>query len=329
MKNILILVSILFSYSYSVEITLFNSNHDDQDGGKLDIQMKDYQETEKDWIAIYKRNSSNDWKNVIVWTWTNELFGVYRGDQDSKAWYNPLRGLPKGDYEARLFRKNSYIVEATLPFTVTQAEPYVYIRSSYGRYEHSIKNHFYFAPLYKENKLDWVGLYKTTDSNDWKNVKKWAWVKDLLKNPEAPSYRKWNFSSSDIKKNEGEYEVRYFLNNSYLTYARSNKSMLIEPILRSIELGEIKQFEDNSANLEVKYRDIKRSSNKDWIALVKGDEDYYRHQNIVASQYLNHTETNGTVSFVVHPRYWEGKRLKAIIYKDDGYEVVAQSSRSY
>jgi len=46
---------------------------------------------EKDWIAIYPKESSNDWENVLRWDWTD---GFINGSLTFER-------LPVGEYEAR------------------------------------------------------------------------------------------------------------------------------------------------------------------------------------------------------------------------------------
>jgi hypothetical protein len=63
----------------------------------------------KDWIAIYPSGASNEWGNVIRWSWT---VGVKTGSFSFDA-------LPQGEYEARAFFENSYNLEASSSFTVS------------------------------------------------------------------------------------------------------------------------------------------------------------------------------------------------------------------
>ena len=62
----------------------------------------------KDWIAIYPKNSSNSWANVVAWHWTDD---VPNGQMSFDA-------LVAGEYEVRAFYNNSYKVEAKKEFVV-------------------------------------------------------------------------------------------------------------------------------------------------------------------------------------------------------------------
>ena len=67
----------------------------------------------KDWIGIYKAESSNDWGNVIAWKWTS-------GKVNAQFSFTPL---DSADYEIRLFSANSFNLEAKYAFSIDpQAE---------------------------------------------------------------------------------------------------------------------------------------------------------------------------------------------------------------
>lgn len=331
-KNLIFAFVLLGTYASAIEMELHQSIYEQNrdDSRKHDVRISDYIATEQDWIAVYKSDASNEWENVIVWRWIKGLidYAPPAGEPAGKVWHDVIQGLPIGEYEVRLFRKNSYDVASSLAFTVTKEIPNIEIRSYYNRATHTIKNQLRLAVSYKEKSQDWLGLYKVGDSNDWENVKKWVWAKDLP--TDQFRAKNWLINTNDIEQDEGEYEVRYFLNNSFTTYAKSEEVIEVSnPIQTTVELGDIIQTALNDADLTVSYQNIKRTSNKDWIALVKNDDDYYRDSNIVTWKYLDHMNESGSVDFVVHPRYWKGKKLKAIIYKDNGYETIAQGSREY
>ena len=66
-------------------------------------------------------------------------------------------------------------------------------------------------PQLDPNPKDWVGIYEEGASNAWKNVKQWLWVKPNLAGNKT-------FVPIKLKLSNGNYEARYFLNNSYTTY---------------------------------------------------------------------------------------------------------------
>jgi len=68
---------------------------------------------EEDWIAIYPKNSTNAWANVIEWRWI-------RGQVDGKTVFPKL---PSGEYEVRVFFNNTFQDEAKKAFRVVNGNP--------------------------------------------------------------------------------------------------------------------------------------------------------------------------------------------------------------
>lgn len=78
------------------------------------------------------------------------------------------------------------------------------------------------------NEKDWIGIYPAGASNDWANVVSWVWAYDTskvevhsgdwykFKNSSLKDYAgKGYFSNYAIQLPPGNYEARFFLNNSY------------------------------------------------------------------------------------------------------------------
>jgi len=75
---------------------------------KITISFNDMSNKNQDWIAIYPKDSSTDWGNVVAWKWTND---ITNGQINFNA-------LPAGNYEVRAFYNNSFDIEAKTVFTV-------------------------------------------------------------------------------------------------------------------------------------------------------------------------------------------------------------------
>jgi hypothetical protein len=69
---------------------------------------KDTTNGQRDWIAIYPKNSSNAWANVIQWKW---IKGKVNGN-------TTFTKLPVGEYEVRVFFNNTFQDEARKAFRV-------------------------------------------------------------------------------------------------------------------------------------------------------------------------------------------------------------------
>ena len=82
---------------------------------------------DRDWVGIYKVGDSNDWANVIAWNWVG---------QGNTALIRDKKPMPAGEYEIRLFFHNSFNVEASYAFTVTQ------VANNYGQAgRHNVSTH--------------------------------------------------------------------------------------------------------------------------------------------------------------------------------------------
>jgi len=63
------------------------------------------EQTSKAWIGLYKKGTSNEWSNVLAWSWVTS----------SKTKISNISHFHEGDYQARLFFNNSYISEGVFP----------------------------------------------------------------------------------------------------------------------------------------------------------------------------------------------------------------------
>ncbi|MCH9813438.1 MAG: hypothetical protein K0U47_05780 [Epsilonproteobacteria bacterium] len=171
----------IYNTNSTISINLFNIPHYDND------------QDDQHWIGIYEKGVSNDWGNVQAWSWIDS--GV-RHDTVT------FSGLPDGEYEARLFYHNSYVVVDTAPFSIKDNSDVNLYTNPFDIVENEnftceINN----IPNFIEN---WIGIYKKGDSNDWGNVVAWSWI-------DSTPYDSIIFD--DISA--GEYEARVFFNNSF------------------------------------------------------------------------------------------------------------------
>jgi len=151
----------------------------------------------QDWIGIYPEGSSNDWGNVVDWSWTNDT-------QNGNLTFN---NLPTGKYEARAFYNNSFHTEATTQFEIKNAAAAATVTTDKDVYTTDEQIHVHFANMTAQND-DWIGIYPEGTNNDWGNVVAWRWTNDT--------------TNGDLNFNalpEGSYEVRAFYNNSFHTEA--------------------------------------------------------------------------------------------------------------
>lgn len=309
--------------------------------GNIDVFIQ-YEEGEvpndKDWVAIYKKGSSTAWENVIDWGWVTNYRGIFPGNQGHRF---PALVLDEGEYEARVFKDNSFVLHKSISFTVKEPISNLKeVKANYRRIDrhdeyidepgfqgvvdiHADSLQVYLEGLTKPskpNKQDWVALYRKNDTNDWKNVIEWAWVSDL-----SSSFYRWSIRELNLE--EGDYEVRYFLNNSFDTYKKS-ASFYVEQhdnphnVETLISTKVVKQ--DNSAyNVEVNFE--KSSANqKDWVAIFVAGKAF-KSSNVIAWSYNTTGNANGTIELSI-PESYAGKRLTAALFSNDSYRQVIKTS---
>jgi len=158
----------------------------------------------EDWIGIYRPGSSNDWSNVIAWSWVDDGgLAYFNSDQLTEQVTDEWTIRLHGDFEARLFFNNSYHKEASAKFSLTNPEhPALLIEPEYTPYVQVLVN------TKLSGDKDWVGLYKADDANTWGNVIAWNWVpKNGLITLDKVK--------KDLPLPMGDYEIRLFHHNSF------------------------------------------------------------------------------------------------------------------
>lgn len=161
-----------------------------------------YGKNNKDWIAIYKQGDSNSWENVIEWRWMKDIEIEHEPEVVAVRFSHSFGGLnlPKGNYEVRLFRNNSFKVNSKIGFTVKG--------SVVLTQEDASTISFKYRKGTKKDELDWIAFYVKNDSNAWENVIQWAWVKDLKDN-------KFHYKGKLPILHPTGHQVRFFRNNSF------------------------------------------------------------------------------------------------------------------
>jgi hypothetical protein len=323
-----ILISILCIFSFSEAITLEKEYHSvsPEQYGIFDTWIKfsgneyDASVENKDWIALYKKGASTEWKNVIDWNWVKDL------DCIAPAPCHDLflaKGLPEGEYEVRYFKNNSYTIDTSIDMSVKPHRSYLKNIVYYHNRDILTVYCNGFTSKVEPNPTDWVGIYRVDSDNSRDNIVKWSWVENLHKYSRS---RRWIIDKNEL--DNGRYEIRYFLNNSFETYKKSKPFDIGVNTKPTLAIGDIVQVGLNDAKLSVYFKNRNQRSKKDWMALFESGTDYI-HENIVAWQYLDPDSVEGTVTFTVHPRRWNGKSLDAVLFKNDSYTTMAVATKAF
>lgn len=235
----------------------------------ITIQVNNLEVHDKNWLGIYALNDTNDWNNVLRWIWTGETTtGSFS-----------LKGLPQGEYEARVFYNNSFQTEAKTAFLVKdQFNPAVDIETRKDTYEEHE-----FIEVKVENMSghaqDWVAIYPKGSSNEWENVIAWRYTNGLV-----------GTIIGFEGLNAGEYEVRAFFKNSYQLEASHPFSV----VNHQTSLTPSQTVYDISENIQINISGFKNNQ-KDWIGIYpKGSSNAW--ENVVAWKWADDANNN-TLNF--------------------------------
>ncbi|MCH9814136.1 MAG: hypothetical protein K0U47_09365 [Epsilonproteobacteria bacterium] len=169
----------------------------------------------------------------------------------------------------------------------------------------------------QENNNDWVGVYRSGDSNDWNNMVKWVWVKNLetfnyTSNGIVKEAKKVfiNGQSESLKEIDtvdelepGNYQLRYFLNNSYTTYYALDFSIGANITVASKT--------PSSLTLNSTYK-----GDQSWIGIyAKGDPNDWN--NVKAWSWVTQTETSLNISNLSSGEY------EAKLFYNNSYDLEA------
>lgn len=234
----------------------------------ITIKVNNLEVHDKNWLGIYALNDTNDWNNVLRWIWTGETTtGSFS-----------LKGLPQGEYEARVFYNNSFQTEAKTAFLVKdQFNPAVDIETRKDTYEEHE-----FIEVKVENMSghaqDWVAIYPKGSSNEWENVIAWRYTNGLV-----------GTIIGFEGLNAGEYEVRAFFKNSYKLEAKHAFSVGVSNV--SITPKHPSYYENERVTVEIKGFS---KNQKDWIGIYPtGSSNDW--ENVVAWEWVEKAYNNGTI----------------------------------
>jgi hypothetical protein len=194
MKKVIVLLGIFISTiighatpTVQTNKMVYNTNE------SITVNVTDMFGDPKDWIAIYPSGTSNEWENVLRWSWTD---GFTEGSKTFES-------LPIGDYDARVFFENSYNLEVSSSFSVEEMSEELNISTSKSTYLSSQPIIVNFENMLGDQH-DWIAIYPKGSTNEWQNVLRWSWTDGV---------KTGSFSFDALA--QGEYEARAFFENSF------------------------------------------------------------------------------------------------------------------
>ena len=190
-----IFIIIFITSLNALEVRINEIRHLNQKIIRLTFDTTDHLGKKKDnWIAIYKPGTSNEWKNVITWAWLKDLSNSIAPPDSLKNRYY-FHTLPKGNYELRLFRNNSFETFASFSFHVTGQPVEAKLEIA-----HQTESNISFNSTAIKN--TWIGIFKKADSkNEWRYVKAWAWVKEGQASIDLTDLPRGNYRADLFYKN--------------------------------------------------------------------------------------------------------------------------------
>ena len=320
--KIFLMVALFLSFVEAKEVELLPLKGTNLPGvyadGSMDILLKYHDDSANDWIGIYKDGMSNEWKNVIAWKWVKDMDSGFACPTQScdESYPRFLRvQLEDGDYEARFFKDNSFLLDKKLDFTVSAVDSFVTdISQMYDAYlnELDIKISGTSSSATPAPE-DWIGLYQVGASTAWENVLKWAWVGDDLFNFGSDI---WSLDNTNLET--GDYEIRYFLKNSFTIYKKTQPFHFIKnnpnPVMKNVVT--------QTAHPYFSFVKFKNASGNttDWYGVFK--EGVVRNSaNLRAWGYNSNGETQGTLRL----KEESFGRYDMVWFKENTFTVLAES----
>ena len=317
------LLSILFIFTLFAHSVTIKPGRVTVDGNR-DVVI-DYDEGEvidlKDWVAIYKKGSDSEvWSNVLHWNWVHKLKIIEPG---GPFWVLKRIKLPVGEYEARVFKKNSYLMSDSYDFTVIKPDTYTTgIRFGLNGRPGEVLTHYIDVRIergYLPNPQDWIGIYKAGDNNDWENLISWRMARDAV--------GKHSWIMEEFPLNAGDYEVRYFLDNSFTTHYTLNYhvngrdipeqegvDLTVEPYINP----------DGNYSVHINLQDTSKNS-KNWVGFFK-DGQKYKWENLLKWTYNTLDQESGVIDVELVPSSWQGKKIRAVLFENDTYNVLTETT---
>ncbi len=265
---------------------------------------------EGNWLATYKEGASNDWENVIDWTWCEDV---------GQAPGSGIKGFTtlnyaSGTYEVRIFKNNSYIVEDSVKFTVDNGAEKPKISFSGYFVNANDKSGFEFRSTFQENGTSWIGIFNKGAESKSENLIAWSYVNGLSTNILRDD-------ADDFEK--GTYEARLFYNDSYNAEAsvevNYGTSVFIE--------DEYSVYNHDKASVKLRYFNGSPNNDKDWVALFKSGEDKVA-DNVIAWIYAGSTYDNGNVRYTMFDvSNLENGEYDIVYFLNDSYEQHGASGK--
>jgi len=266
-------------------------------------------QAQKAWIGLYKKGTSNEWSNVLAWSWVT----------NTQTKISNISHFHEGDYQARLFFNNSYTTEASIDFHIVQnpgnQEAYL-IDSSASPHQKTFQLPVKRTTYAKVN--DWVGIFKKGLSHTKENLEAWSYVKRGDKELTMMALQTKGLSV-------GLYDIVYFTADSY---QEDGPTAILTVNIRAKYASGI--YQTVGYVLDSYDYITKIQQNKDWIAIFKKEDEPIR-KNIIAWSYISEgifPREDAHSSIIQFPKLqgifeeFQGEDYKVILFEKDTYKII-------
>ena len=263
----------------------------------------------KAWIGLYKKGTSNEWSNVLAWSWVT----------NAQTKISNISHFHEGDYQARLFFNNSYTTEASIDFHIGQSpgnQEAQLVNARTAPYQKTFQLSIKPANHAKVN--DWVGIFKKGLSHTRQNLVAWSYVKKYDR-------RLTMIALSSKGLSLGLYDIVYFTANSY----QEDGPTAILTVEAGVCHGGFRGTYGGKSVLSIgQYNSFKQSN--DWVAIFKKDAEPIR-SNILHWSYvrdgeiMRESEYHTVVHFPTFPDQMAYNNFKIVLFENDTYTILGSS----
>ena len=185
------------------------------------------------------------------------------------------------------------------------------LKISYEKYggNNNIRLDFNTDAFYGANRDNWIGIYKQDMSNDWDNVIKWVWVRDLRESlfpGDTVSPTKRYINIYGLKK--GAYELRFFKDNSYTTYDTYKfwiDGLDYHDITLTLNEKVFDYGDDYTLKMDATYLD-----SKTWVGIYR-DGDSRNWENVIDWAWV---KSDGSVPDIDLSHYSKGNYIVRLFF---------------
>jgi len=237
-----LLAKIAFSVKERQGVTIALDKASYESNQQIKVTLGGMPANEGDWIGIFPKGKPSVWENILTWKFDGKV----------KDGENIIDGVPKGDYEVRVFLNNSYTILAKKEFSVIDAVYNTVVNTKKYKFFEGEPINITLSGM-PGNEGDWVGIFKKGDPSIWKNTIAWKFDGHV-----------GNGDHSLDTVPAGVYEVRVFLNNSMTVLDKAEFIVIKKPIITTVKTA--KTAYNNGEQIVVSFTNM-LGNQKDWIGI--------------------------------------------------------------